>query len=93
MAPTKRTYVLQNFIKKNSSIASAIKLFDVLRIVVSLLQLPSRIEDSEIARLAALFSPFTLETVAIRYLGVSKADVDNFKFERKDDSDGFKRDL
>ena len=48
---------------------------------------------SEIARLAPLFSPDILETVALQYFDTSKARVDTIKADRRDNAEGFKRDL
>ena len=57
------------------------------------LQLPFTVPDSEIAALIHLFSPFTLETVALQYLGVTEAEIGTFKAKRRDDADGLKREL
>ena len=51
------------------------------------------ISTSEIAQLAPLFSPNTLETVSLRYFGVPQARVNTYKAKRREDMDGFKRDL
>ena len=40
-----------------------------------------------------MFSPSTLETVALQYFGVLEAQVSTFKTERREDTEGFKRDL
>ena len=58
-----------------------------------ILQLPSSIGDSEIARLAPLFSPSTLETVAIQYFDISQTRAETLKEGRTTDKEGFKRDL
>ena len=55
--------------------------------------MPSEIHDREIARLAALFSPDTLETVALQHFDASEAKVKTFKADRREDTEGFKRDL
>ena len=56
-------------------------------------QLPSEIHDREIARLAPLFSPDTLETVALQHFDASEARVKTFKADRRENTEGFKRDL
>ena len=55
------------------------------------LQLPSRVPDSEIVKLARLFSPSTLETLTVEQFGVLQAEIDTFKAECREDKDGFKR--
>ena len=55
--------------------------------------MPCDIHYREIARLAPLFSPSTLETVAIQHFDTSEAKVKTFKAERREDGEGFKRDL
>ena len=57
------------------------------------LKLQLGISDSEIARLAPVFSPSMLETVALQYFGVLEAQVNTLKTERREDTEGFKRDL
>ena len=44
-----------------------------------ILQLPSRYSDSQISRLALLFSPNTLETVALQHLGISQPQISTTK--------------
>ena len=56
-------------------------------------QLPSEIHNREIARLAPLFSPDTMETVALQHFNTSQATVKTFKAERRENAEGFKRDL
>ena len=68
-------------------------LFKPILIHFNSLQLPVRISDSEVATLARMFSPNSLETVAIEYLELTETDVDNAKFDNQQNSDGFKREL
>ena len=56
-------------------------------------QLPSSISDPEIARLAPLFSPSTLETVAIQHFGVSAAQASSLKASHRENTEAFKREL
>ena len=55
--------------------------------------MPSEIHDREIARLTPLFSPDTLETVALQHFGVTEAKVNSFKAENIYNVEGFKRSL
>ena len=57
------------------------------------LQLPSEIHTREIARLAPLFSPNTLETVALRFFGISMVQIGNLLIENPYNPEGFKRKL
>ena len=57
------------------------------------LQLPTGIADSEISKLASLFSPNTLETVALQHLGISQAQIDTAKADNLLNTEGFKREL
>ena len=57
------------------------------------LQLPSRISDSEISKVAGLFSPNSLETVAVQYFRVTEAQISNSKVDNVGNSDAFKRGL
>ena len=54
-------------------------------------QFPTTVPDSEVAKLAPLFSEPKLETVAIQHFGVSQAEVDTWKAACGEDKDGFKR--
>ena len=56
-------------------------------------QLPSRLNDSQISRLALLFSPNTLETVALQHLGISQAQIGTSKADNLLNTEGFKREL
>ena len=56
-------------------------------------QLPSEIDDREIARLAPLFSPSTLETVALQHFDVLMAEASSLKTSHREDTEAFKRDL
>ena len=67
--------------------------FTLDKVFYQLFQLPSRIFDREIASLAPLFSTNTLETVALRYFDTSEATVGNHKAARREDTEGFNRDL
>ena len=58
-----------------------------------ILQLPSSIADSEIARLAPLFSANTLETLALGYFGLSEADIGNSQRDNIGNAEGFNRAL
>ena len=58
-----------------------------------ILQLPSRLNDSQISRLALLFSPNTLETVALQHLGISQAQISTAKADNLLNNEGFKREL
>ena len=58
-----------------------------------ILQLPSIISDSETSRLASLFSPNTLETLALQYLKISQAQIDTSRADNIHNSEGFKREL
>ena len=56
-------------------------------------QLPSGMSDSENAKLAVLFSTYTLETIALQHFGVSEATTNNLKAAHRENIDGFNRDL
>ena len=49
--------------------------------------------DGDISRLASLFSPNTLETVALRYFGVSEAEIGQSATDNMGNSERFNRDL
>ena len=59
----------------------------------NVLQLPSEIYDREIARLAPLFSPSTLETVALQYFPIYAATTSSLKAAHRENTEAFKRDL
>ena len=56
-------------------------------------QLPPTIDHREIVRLARLFSPSTLETVALLYFDMSEATVKTLKADNIHNTEGFKREL
>ena len=49
--------------------------------------------DSENATLALLFSPATIETVALLHFDISEAAIGTLKAEEREDEEGFKRNL
>ena len=49
--------------------------------------------DDEITRLALLFSPNTLERVALLYFGTSEAEKGHFKANNMGNSEAFNREL
>ena len=53
-----------------------------------ILQLPSRLSDSQISRLALLFSPNTLETLAVQHLGISQAQIGTSKADNLLNTEG-----
>ena len=58
-----------------------------------ILKLPPRIADSEIARLAPLFTVYSLKKVAVIYFGLSEAEISNSERDHIGDTEGFNRDL
>ena len=60
---------------------------------VVFLQLPSRISDSEVSRLASMFSTNSLEKVALRFFRISEAEVSNARADNLQNSEGFNRAL
>ena len=60
---------------------------------IAVLQLPSRISDREIARLALLFSPATMETVALLYIGISEAEIGQATMDNIGNAKRFNREL
>ena len=64
-----------------------------LIIPCNVLQLSSEILDREVARLAPLFSPDTLETVALQYFCISEATTSNLKASHRENIEAFKREL
>ena len=58
-----------------------------------ILQLPPAVGDSEVVALTKLFSPQTLETVALRYFSLSEAEIGTFKARWRENIEGFKREL
>ena len=55
--------------------------------------MPSEIHDREIARLAPMFSPSTLETVALQHFGVSVVEASSLKASHRENTEAFKREL
>ena len=53
----------------------------------------SGLSDREIARLAPLFSPSTLETVALQHFDTSEATTSSLKAAHRENTEAFKRDL
>ena len=49
--------------------------------------------DSDMARLACLFSPNTLEALAVRYLGISEVQISHSRINNMGNSKGFNREL
>ena len=60
---------------------------------IFLLQLPASVSDREIAQLAPLFSPSTLETVALQHFDISEATTSSLKSSHRENIEAFKRDL
>ena len=77
--------------KKDSSPPQALKTF--LQIFSLIFQLPSYISNQEIARLAQLFSPNTLEKLALQHLGMTEAEIGNLKATHRENIEEFKREI
>ena len=57
------------------------------------LQLQTNITDKELARIAQRMSCKKLKTVAVRYLGLTKDDLENMEEEYRRDKDELKRNI
>ena len=62
-------------------------------IIFSSLQLPEKIHSRELVPLAQLFSPSTLEMVALEYFRISQAVVSTLKAVHRENIEAFKRGL
>ena len=49
------------------------------------------ITDQEISRLASVFSPQELSSIALDYLGIKQTDLDNWKYEHPSEAEAYKR--
>ena len=53
----------------------------------------TKIDDSEISKLATLFKANTLETVALQFLGATEVEIDNYRMNNIENIEKFKREL
>ena len=78
--------VIGSFFQYRGTAFKTFELVSAAHQVSHIFQLPSRISDSEIPRLASLFSESTLNTVSILYFGFTWDDVKNLRADNIQDA-------
>ena len=51
------------------------------------------ITDQEIGRLASVFSPQELSSIAVNYLGIKEYELKNMDYEHRGDTEAYKREI